>query len=309
MVPGNLAQRIDTVRRFNRFYTRQIGLLQEGLLATPFSLAESRVLYELAHRSNVTATDLGRDLDLDAGYLSRMIRGFETQGFVEKRRSVQDGRQSHLMLTEAGHAAFAPMNERSSAEVAALLAKLGAPAQERLTAAMTEIESLLDRPPIEPEPYSLRPHRPGDIGWVVHRHSVLYHREYDFDTSFEALVAEIGAQFIRNFDPARERAWIAERRDEIVGSVFLVRQSDSVAKLRLLLVEPSVRGLGLGRRLTEECIAFARDRGYAKITLWTHDVLTAARAIYDRAGFRLIASEPHHSFGQDLIGENWELDL
>ena len=309
MVPGDLTQRIDTVRRFNRFYTRQIGLLQEGLLATPFSLAESRVLYELAHRSNVTATDLGRDLDLDAGYLSRMIRGFETQGFVEKRRSVQDGRQSHLMLTEAGHAAFAPMNERSSAEVAALLAKLGAPAQERLTAAMTEIESLLDRPPIEPEPYSLRPYRPGDIGWVVHRHSVLYHREYGFDTSFEALVAEIGAQFIRNFDPARERAWIAERRDEIVGSVFLVRQSDSVAKLRLLLVEPSARGLGLGRRLTEECIAFARDRGYAKITLWTHDVLTAARAIYDRAGFRLIASEPHHSFGQDLIGENWELDL
>lgn len=309
MVPGDLAQRIDTVRRFNRFYTRQIGLLQEGLLATPFSLAESRVLYELAHRSNVTATDLGRDLDLDAGYLSRMIRGFETQGFVEKRRSVQDGRQSHLMLTEAGHAAFAPMNERSSAEVAALLAKLGAPAQERLTAAMTEIESLLDRPPIEPEPYSLRPHRPGDIGWVAHRHAVLYHQEYGFDDSFEALVAEIGAQFIRNFDPARERAWIAERRDEIVGSVFLVRQSDSVAKLRLLLVEPSARGLGLGRRLTEECIAFARDRGYAKITLWTHDVLTAARAIYDRAGFRLIASEPHHSFGQDLIGENWELDL
>ena len=309
MVPGDLAQRIDTVRRFNRFYTRQIGLLQEGLLATPFSLAESRVLYELAHRSSVTATDLGRDLDLDAGYLSRMIRGFETQGFVEKRRSVQDGRQSHLMLTEAGHAAFAPMNERSSAEVAALLAKLGAPAQERLTAAMTEIESLLDRPPIEPEPYSLRPHRPGDIGWVAHRHAVLYHQEYGFDDSFEALVAEIGAQFIRNFDPARERAWIAERRDEIVGSVFLVRQSDSVAKLRLLLVEPSARGLGLGRRLTEECIAFARDRGYAKITLWTHDVLTAARAIYDRAGFRLIASEPHHSFGQDLIGENWELDL
>ena len=309
MVPGDLAQRIDTVRRFNRFYTRQIGLLQEGLLATPFSLAESRVLYELAHRSNVTATDLGRDLDLDAGYLSRMIRGFETQGFVEKRRSVQDGRQSHLMLTEAGHAAFAPMNERSSAEVAALLAKLGAPAQERLTAAMTEIESLLDRPPIETEPYSLRPHRPGDIGWVAHRHAVLYHQEYGFDDSFEALVAEIGAQFIRNFDPARERAWIAERRDEIVGSVFLVRQSDSVAKLRLLLVEPSARGLGLGRRVTEECIAFARDRGYAKITLWTHDVLTAARAIYDRAGFRLIASEPHHSFGQDLIGENWELDL
>ena len=309
MVPDDLAQRIDAVRRFNRFYTREIGVLQEGLLATPFSLAESRVLYELAHRTDVTATELGRDLDLDAGYLSRMIRGFETQGFVEKHRSAQDGRQSHLALTAAGRAAFAPLNERSSAEVAALLAKLGTPAQSRLTSAMAEIESLLDRRPIDAEPYSLRAHRPGDIGWVAHRHGALYHQEYGWDQSFEALVAEIGAQFIRNFDAAHERAWIAERRGEIVGSVFLVRQSDAVAKLRLLLVEPSARGLGLGRRLTEECIAFARDRGYAKITLWTNDVLTAARAIYDRAGFRLIASEPHHSFGRDLIGENWELDL
>lgn len=309
MVSDDLSQRIDTIRRFNRFYTRQIGVLQEGLLATSFSLAESRVLYELAHRNDATATELGRDLGLDAGYLSRMIRGFEAQGFVEKRRSALDGRQSHLTLTEAGRAAFAPLNERSSVEVAAMLAKLGAPAQDRLTAAMTEIESLLDPSPVESRPYSLRAHRPGDIGWVAHRHGLLYHRDYGFDESFEALVAEIGAQFIRNFDPARERAWIAERRGEIVGSVFLVRQSDAVAKLRLLLVEPSARGLGLGRRLTEECIAFARERGYTTITLWTNDVLTAARAIYRQAGFRLIASEPHHSFGRDLVGENWELDL
>jgi DNA-binding MarR family transcriptional regulator/GNAT superfamily N-acetyltransferase len=306
----DLAQRVDAVRRFNRFYTRQIGVLQEGLLATPFSLTESRVLYELAHRSDTTASELGRDLGLDPGYLSRMLRGFEDKGLVEKRRSAHDGRQSHLVLTDAGHVAFAPLNERSSAEVRAMLARLDAPAQARLTHAMTEIETLLNDPsPAETAPYTLRPHRPGDIGWVAHRHGVLYHQEYGFDTRFEALVAEIGAQFIQNFDPARERAWIAECRGEIVGSVFLVRQSDEVAKLRLLLVEPAARGLGLGRRLTEACIGFARARGYAKITLWTNDILTAARAIYARAGFRLVASEPHHSFGQDLVGENWELEL
>jgi DNA-binding MarR family transcriptional regulator/N-acetylglutamate synthase-like GNAT family acetyltransferase len=305
----DLARRVAIVRRFNRFYTRQIGVLQEGLLATPFSLAESRVLYELAHRTDTTASELGRELGLDAGYLSRMLRGFEAKGFVEKRRSAQDGRQSHLALTDAGHMAFAPLDERSSAEVGAMLAKLDAPAQARLTRAMAEIEALLNDAPAAAAPYSLRPHRPGDIGWVAYRHGVLYHQEYGFDARFEALVAEIGAQFIQNFDPARERAWIAERAGEIVGSVFLVRQSDTVAKLRLLLVEPSARGLGLGRRLTEECIGFAREHGYAKITLWTNDILTAARAIYDRAGFKLIASEPHHSFGQDLVGENWELEL
>ena len=304
----DLGPRIGAIRRFNRFYTRQIGVLDEGLLATPFSLAESRVLYELAHRADLTASDLGRELGMDAGYLSRMLRGFETRGFVEKRRSVRDGRQSHLALTEAGHAAFAPLDERSSAEVAAMLAALGPSAQERLTRAMAEIEAILGAAE-DTEPYRLRPHRPGDIGWVVERHGALYHREYGWNQDFEALVAEIGAHFIREFDPARERAWIAERRGERVGSVFLVRQSDEIAKLRLLLVEPSARGLGLGRRLTEECIRFARDRGYAKITLWTNDVLTAARAIYDRAGFRLVASEPHHSFGRDLVGENWELDL
>ncbi|HEV2674308.1 MAG TPA: helix-turn-helix domain-containing GNAT family N-acetyltransferase [Aliidongia sp.] len=299
--------RVDAIRRFNRFYTRQIGVLQEGLLDSPFSLAESRVLYELAHRTDATATELSRDLGLDAGYLSRMIRGFETQGFVEKRRSAEDGRQSHLALTASGRTAFAPLNERSSAEIGAMLAKLNGTAQSRLAAAMAEIEALLGQ--TADEAYSLRSHRPGDIGWVAHRHGALYHQEYGWDDSFEALVAEIGAQFIRNFDPTREHAWIAERRGQIVGSVFLVRQSDEVAKLRLLLVEPSARGLGLGRRLTEECIAFARERGYARITLWTNDVLTAARAIYDRAGFHLIASEPHHSFGKDLVGENWELEL
>ncbi|GGF19262.1 GNAT family N-acetyltransferase [Aliidongia dinghuensis] len=309
-----LATRIGAIRRFNRFYTRQIGVLQEGLLATPFSLTQSRVLYELAHRTHVTASALGQDLGLDAGYLSRMIRGFETQGLVGKHRSAEDGRQSHLALTDAGRAAFAPLDERSTADVATMLAKLDPPAQARLIRAMAEIEALLDPRP-EPagttaaEPYTLRPHRPGDIGWVVHRHGVLYHQEYGWDERFEALVAEIGVQFINNFDPARERAWIAERGDEVVGCVFLVRETDTVAKLRLLLVEPSARGLGLGRRLTEECIAFARARGYGKITLWTNDILTAARAIYARAGFRLVASERHHSFGQDLVGENWELEL
>jgi DNA-binding MarR family transcriptional regulator/GNAT superfamily N-acetyltransferase len=308
MTEQDLAARIGAVRRFNRFYTRQIGVLQEGLLASPFSLTESRVLYELAHREGVTATELGRDLGLDAGYLSRMLRGFETQGLVERRRSAQDGRQSHLALTEAGRTAFQPLDERSSAEVAAMLARLGTASQARLSGAMAEIEAILN-PPADTAPYSLRAHAPGDIGWVVERHGALYAQEFGFDQSFEALVAEIGAKFIRAFDPARERAWIAERRGERIGSVFLVRQSDQVAKLRLLLVEPSARGLGLGRRLTEECIRFARDRGYARIALWTNDILTAARGIYDRAGFRLVASEPHHSFGRDLVGENWEMAL
>ena len=303
------AARIGAVRRFNRFYTRQIGLLQEGLAATPFSLAESRVLYELAHRPGVTASELGRDLGMDAGYLSRMLRGFEEQGLLGRRRAPSDGRQSHLELTEAGRAAFAPLDDGTNAEIGALLARLDAAGQARLTAAMAEIETLLNPAPAVIEPYTLRPHRPGDIGWVIHRHGALYAEEYGWDERFEALVAEIAAQFIRNFDPARERCWIAERAGAIVGSVFLVRQSDSVAKLRLLLVEPSARGLGLGRRLTEECIAFARERRYAKITLWTNDILTAARKIYARAGFRLVASEHHHSFGHDLVGENWELEL
>ena len=256
----DLAARIDAIRGFNRFYTRQIGVLQEGLLASPFSLAESRVLYELAHRTGLTATGLGRELGLDAGYLSRMLLGFETQGFVEKRRSVQDGRQSHLALTAAGRAAFAPLDERSSAEVAAMLAKLGPSVQSRLTRAMAEIETILGQTP-DAAPYSLRAHRPGDIGWVVQRHGALYFEEYGWDEGFEALVADIGAKFIREFDPARERAWIAERHGERVGSVFLVRQSDTVAKLRLLLVEPSARGLGLGRRLTASAATWSARTG------------------------------------------------
>jgi len=308
MMDQDLAARIGAVRRFSRFYTRQIGLLREGLLASSFSLTESRVLYELAHRTDPTATELARDLDLDAGYLSRMLRSFEAQGLVEKRRSATDGRQSHLVLTEAGRAAFAPLNERSTAEVGAMLAKLDLATQNRLTGAMATIEAILS-PADDAPPYSLRAHRPGDIGWVIGRHGAIYHHEFGWDQSFEALVAEIGAKFIQQFDPAWERAWIAERHGERIGSVFLVRQSAEVAKLRLLLVEPSARGLGLGRRLTEECIRFARERGYAKLTLWTNDVLTAARAIYDRAGFKLVASEPHHSFGVDLVGENWELEL
>jgi DNA-binding MarR family transcriptional regulator/GNAT superfamily N-acetyltransferase len=301
--------RVATVRRFNRFYTKQIGLLHEGYLESPFSLSEVRVLYELAHREKPTAAELGRELGLDAGYLSRILRGFERRRLVERTASKDDGRQSHLALTERGRAAFAPLQARSHADIGAMLRKLSGADQKRVLEAMHAIEGLLGGKPEGKAPYVLRPHQPGDMGWVVHRHGALYAQEYGWDERFEGLVASIVAKFIQHYDPKRERAWIAEKDGEIVGSVFLVRQSATVAKLRLLLVEPQARGLGVGARLVGECVRFARQAGYRKITLWTNSVLRAARRIYESAGFRLVHRERHRSFGHDLVGETWELPL
>lgn len=309
MAKTDLSQRVEAVRRFNRFYTQQIGVLQEGLLRSPFSLTEARVIYELAHHEKTTATELGNELGLDAGYLSRILSSFKKRGLIDKQPSKSDGRQSILWLTEQGQEAFAMLNVRSHNEIEAMLNELSTEDQKRLVEAMLVIERSLGAQPEHKVPYLLRPHQPGDTGWVVHRHGVLYAEEYGWDEQFEALVADIVAKFIQNYDPKRERCWIAEKGGENVGSVFLVKQSDTVAKLRLLLVEPKARGLGIGTRLVDECIRFARRAGYRKITLWTNNVLLAARHIYEKAGFRPVHEEPHHSFGHDLIGETWELEL
>ncbi len=301
--------RIEAVRRFNRFYTRRIGVLREGLLDSPFSLTQARVIYELAHRAGVTARELGADLGLDAGYLSRLLRGLREQGLVSETRSEEDGRRKLLRLSRAGEAAFATLNARSREEIGAMLGALAPRDRARLVEAMETIEQTLEAPPEARAPYILRPHRAGDIGWVIQRHGALYAQEYGWDETFDAMVARVAADFIDNFDVARERCWIAEMDGAMVGSVFLVRHTDEVAKLRLLLVDPAARGHGLGRRLVEECIAFARAVGYSKITLWTNDILHAARHIYETVGFVLIDEEPHHSFGHNLVGQTWELDL
>jgi DNA-binding MarR family transcriptional regulator/N-acetylglutamate synthase-like GNAT family acetyltransferase len=303
------APRVEAVRRFNRFYTRQIGVLQEGLLKSPFSLTAVRVLYELAHREKPTATELGKDLELDAGYLSRILRDFDERGLIDRRPSEADGRQHFLSLTKRGRDTVGPLEARSRVEVGAMLDRLSAAEQGRLIEAMHTIEGLLDARPVPKTPYLLRGHQPGDMGWVVHRHGVVYAEEYGWDEQFEALVASIVAKFILHFDSKRERCWIAERDGENVGSVFLVKQSKTVAKLRLLLVEPRARGLGIGARLVDECVRFGRQAGYRKITLWTNSVLRSARRIYEAADFRLTHQKRHHSFGHDLVGETWERRL
>lgn len=309
MTSSTLPQRIETIRRFNRFYTKQIGVLHEGLLKSPFPLTEARVLYELAQQEQTTATALGNELGLDAGYLSRIVSHFEKQGLLQKAPSPNDGRQNLLQLTDAGQGEFAKINARSADEIGAMLTTRTEADQQRLVDAMQTIATILGLQAEVRAPYLLRPHQPGDMGWVVHRHAVLYTQEYGWNEQFEALVAEIVAKFIQHFDPKWERCWLAEMNGAIVGSVFLVKQSEEVAKLRLLYVEPEARGLGIGKRLVEECIRFARRTGYRKITLWTNSILTAARAIYINAGFQLVHSEPHHSFGHDLVGETWELTL
>jgi DNA-binding MarR family transcriptional regulator/GNAT superfamily N-acetyltransferase len=305
----DLEQRIAAVRRFTRFYTRQIGLLQESLLDSGFSLTEARVLYELAHRENTTASELAADLDLDHGYLSRILRRFGQAGLIAKKRAPDDGRQSLITLTAKGRKEFAPLNKGSHDQIAGLLCGLAPAEQERVVGAMTTVEALLAGRAKPPASIVLRPHRPGDMGWVTSVNAALYAQEYGWDISYEALVARITTAFIENFDAQRERCWIAELDGARVGSVFVVRKTDEVAKLRLLIVDQRARGLGLGKRLVDECLNFARSAGYSSMTLWTQSILTAARGIYARAGFKLVAEEPHHSFGADLIGETWDIQL
>ena len=308
--PSASNPQVDTVRRFNRFYTRQIGLLNEGLLDSPFSLTEVRALYELAHRGHPTAADLCKGLGLDAGYLSRILRSFEKQGFLAKQNSPSDARQSLLSLTRKGRKVFEPLDGRSDEQVGAMLGKLSPVKQGELIHAMRAIESVLSPAEKSASAYLLRQHRPGDMGWVVQRHGELYWQEYRYDERFEALVAKIVADFIEKLDSSRERCWIAERDGEKVGSVFLVQKSKTISKLRLLLVEPSARGLGIGGRLVSECVRFAREAGYTKMMLWTQSELTAARAIYQKAGFELVGKKRHQSWGRkDLAAETWEVRL
>lgn len=301
---------VRAIRRFNRFYTRQIGVLNEHLLHSQFSLTEVRVLYELAHRRHLTAVELCRDLDLDRGYLSRMLQNFQDKGWIKTATAPDDRRKVFLALTASGRKVFSPLERRSSDEVGAMLAKVAYPSQARLVAAMQEIEAILSPAQTAGAPFTLRSHRPGDMGWVVQSHGMLYSKEYGYDERFEALVAGIVAEFIETLDPAYERCWIAEKDSVNVGSVFLVKKSATVAKLRLLLVEPSARGLGIGKRLVEECVRFARETGYNKIILWTQSELLAARGVYQKAGFEKVAEEKHSSWSRnDLVAETWELKL
>jgi DNA-binding MarR family transcriptional regulator/GNAT superfamily N-acetyltransferase len=319
LIPAVPEQFVPSMRRFNRFYTRQIGLLNEGLLNSPFSLTEVRTLYELAHREQSTAVELRQELGLDAGYLSRILRKFEKHRWIEKKASDQDARQSLLSLTKGGRKIFKPLEARSTEQVRAILGKLPPAGQNDLVGAMQTIESILDPGSAETKRgeakgqkpgYVLRRQKPGDMGWVVYRHGVLYAKEYRYDERFEALVAGIVAGFVENYNPARERCWMAESNGQIVGSVFLVEKSKKVAKLRLLLVEPSARGMGIGKRLVAECIRFAREAGYKTIMLWTQSELSAARKIYQQADFQLVSEEPHHSWGRkNLVAETWRLKL
>jgi DNA-binding MarR family transcriptional regulator/GNAT superfamily N-acetyltransferase len=306
---NDLQARIEAVRRFNRFFTRRIGVLREGLLHTSYSLTEARVLFEVANRGEATASDLARELGLDPGYLSRILGGLERRGLIQKAPSEADGRRRILSLTSDGLAAFALLDARSREEIAELLDGLPEEEQRRLLEAMKTIESILDEELKLSGSFFVRSHEPGDMGWVVQRHGELYFREYGWDEQFEALVARIVADFIEGYDPSGERCWIAEMEGERVGCVFCVKENNSVAKLRLLLVEPGARGLGLGGHLVDECIRFARRCGYETLTLWTNSVLDAARRIYEGRGFRLVREEEHHSFGRDLMGQTWELTL
>ena len=311
MTETDLSSRIETVRRFNRSYTRAIGVLQEAWLNGPFSLTEARVLYELAYRESPTATLVRQNLDLDAGYVSRMLSDFEKHGLVEKKPSEDDGRQSLLALTDRGREQFAPMETRTNEQVGAMLEKLPENEQRQLIGAMHTIEKIM-LPSQKPESgasYLIRPHQVGDMGWIVHRQGVLYSQEYGYNEEYEALCAEIVATFIQNYDGKRERCWIAEKDGEVVGSLFVVAKSKTIAKLRLLYVEPAARGLGIGSRLVSECVRFARQAGYRKMVLWTQSELDAARHIYKKAGFRVVEKKKHHSFGKDLVAEVWELSL
>jgi DNA-binding MarR family transcriptional regulator/GNAT superfamily N-acetyltransferase len=308
-VMGDIAADIASIRRFNRFYTQKIGVLRDRLLDSEFSLTEIRVLYELAQRDAATAADIAEELALDPGYLSRILKRFRKLRYLARSVASPDRRRRQIALTASGRRAFARLDARSQREVRALAAPLSDEQRADVVESMRVIRAALDPGDATDSPIILRPHRPGDIGWVVQRHGELYWREYGCNEEFEALVARIAADFIRNLDPQRERCWIAERGGRNIGCVFLVGKTRAVAKLRLLLVEPHARGVGLGRRLVDECIRFARDAGYRSLALWTQSNLTAARAIYAAAGFRLAAEEPHRSFGHDFVSETWQLDL
>jgi len=305
----NFDDRVGAVRRFNRLYTRRIGVLEDGFLGSPYSLTQARVLYELARRPKSTATEIAAELGLDHGYLSRILRDFDKRGLLVKTALPHDRRQALLSLTAKGRMAFAPLEQHSQEQVGAMLGALSVPDQERVVAAMRTIEISLCEEPAPPVPYLLRAPRAGDMGWIVARHGTLYAEEYGWDERLEALIAEIVAAFVRNQDPRRERCWIADRQGENVGSVLLVRETDEVARLRLLLVEPKARGLGIGARLVDDSLRFAREAHYRKVTLWTHTVLTAARRIYEAAGFKLIHQWKHEMFGKQLDAETWELEL
>ena len=306
-------RRIAAVRGFNRFYTRQIGVLRKTFLDSPYSLGEARVLHEIASGRSPTASDIGRALDLDAGYLSRVLRNFERRGLIERKAAPNDARQSHLSLSARGRKAYAPLEQRSQRSTGAMLGKLKPEDQARLLAAMSTIETLLGGvPAAKPQPerrYILRAPRPGDFGWVVKRHAELYAQDYQWTEPFEGLCAQIVADFANKTDQSGERCWIAELDGENVGCVFLARDSATVARLRLLLVDPKARGLGLGARLVDECVRYARSAGYKTMTLWTHSVLTAARHIYQKSGFTLTRSEARQSWGQPVVSEHWDLEL
>jgi DNA-binding MarR family transcriptional regulator/GNAT superfamily N-acetyltransferase len=315
--PG-IAEQVSAIRAFNRFYTRKIGVL-DGMASSPFSLAEARVLYEVAHREQPTASDIRKELGLDAGYMSRILRDFERRRLVKREQSKADERQRFLSLTAKGRRAFAPLEERSNRQVGAMFKELSPSERKQLVDSVQTAHRLLgdQAEPRTPEarapqpgiPYLLRPHQPGDLGWIVHRQAILYAEEYGWDGTYEALAAEVVAQFIQNYDPKRERAWVAEKDEKRVGGVFVAKQSDEIAKLRLLHVEAEARGLGIGKRLVQECIRFARQAGYQKMTLWTQSILHAARHIYKQEGFKLVSEEKHHSFGKNLTAETWELNL
>jgi DNA-binding MarR family transcriptional regulator/GNAT superfamily N-acetyltransferase len=310
--PDNTDARIAAVRRFNRYYTRQIGVLRKTFLDSPYSLTEARVLHEIATRPAPTASDVAKSLDLDPGYLSRVLRNFERRGLIRKRISPKDGRQSHLTLTPRGKKSYTPLDARSQRDTAAMLAKLAPAEQTRLIAAMATIETLLGGQTHDPAPqrsYILRAPRPGDFGWIVKRNAELYARDYGWREPFEGVCAQIVADFVNKYDAERERGWIAEIDGENVGAVMLANDGDGVARFRLLFVEAKARGLGIGARLVDEAIRFARASGYRKITLWTHSVLAAARHIYQSAGFKLMRSEEHQSWGQPVVSEHWDLEL
>lgn len=299
---------VQAVRRFSRFYTRKLGILREGLLDSPYTLTEARILHELSRRKRAAASEIAQELDVDPGYVSRIVKRFMARGLIDRTPSKRDGRRAVLSLSAQGRKEFARLNARSSSQVGALIEPLDDGARRRLVGALAAVEGLLGEEKQEPA-IRLRPPGPGDMGWIVQSHGALYASEYGWDGTFEALVAEIVAKVMQNFDPERERCWIAELDGERVGSIVLVRESDTVARLRLLIVDPKARGRGIGKQLVDACVAFARAAGYRSIVLWTHDVLTAARRLYAQAGFQLVESERTHAFGADHVSETWRLDL